>query len=348
MRIVHVGNFGTKLKGAAIHSVAPKLSRGLRGLGHEVEDFADRDLAAAATPLRSHKAGRWFASRKLIKLVARTQPDLLVLGHADVISAATIAKIRRNHPRLRVLQWNVDPLFEPDNVERLRRKLDVVDATLVSTAGDALRVLARPGMVLGFLPNPVDFAVETGQAHLKRDLPHDLFYACGNPGRPLRHFFGRAWNMDDFIRELQSRVPQARMQLGGVFGTPTIHGAAYQAALETCACGLNASRRNDAYLYSSDRLAHMIGNGEAILMDRATGYTELFAEDQMAFFGSFDELAGQLARLIAEPEARMAMAAAGRARYHALFNAQAIAAYLVEAAMGNVTPSDYEFPTLVS
>jgi len=347
MLVLHVGNFGSRAKGAFLHSVAPKLTRGLVRAGHAVIDFADRDVARGGNFLGARKLGIAKANRELLAMARQARPDLLLLGHADTIAPATITTLRREMPALRVVQWNVDPLFEPDNVARLRSKLAVVDATLVSTAGAALAGLRHPGMALGFLPNPVDFSIESARADLAADLPYDLFYACGHPSRPLRHFFGIDWDMDDFVTELLRRVPETRPLLAGVQRRPGLHGAAYQTALGQCAAGLNASRRNDQYLYSSDRLAHMIGNGQAILMDRGTGYGDFFAEDQMAFFGSFDELAAWLRRLIAEPAARMAMAAAGRARYHALFNETRVARYVMEAAFGAVDRTAYEWPTLI-
>ncbi len=137
------------------------------------------------------------------------RPDLLLLGHADTIRADTIAGLRRAMPAMRVLQWNVDPLFEPDNVARLRGKTEVVDATLVSTAGEALLPLRRPGMALGFLPNPMDTAIESGRADLARELPYDLFFACGHPARPRRTLCGRDWDMERLLRRAAPRSCQA-------------------------------------------------------------------------------------------------------------------------------------------
>jgi hypothetical protein len=348
MQILHVGNFGSRAKGAFLHSVAPKLSRGLIRAGHSVVDFADRDAARAGSLLGNRKLGVGAANRALTRLAHDMQPDLLLLGHADTIRAETVAAIRRHLPALRVLQWNVDPLFEPDNITRLRGKLDVVDATLVSTAGQALGVLRRPGMRVGFLPNPVDFSIESGTAHLRADLPWDMFYACGHPTSPPRNLFGRDWDMDQFMAELRPLVPGLRALLAGLEGNPTIAGAPYQAALNNCATGLNASRRNDAYLYSSDRLAHMAGNGLAVLVHRDTGYDTLFTDEQMGFFASMDELAAVLRRLIADLPARQAMAEAGRARYHALFNETLVARYVVDVAFDSHDHTRYEWPTLIA
>jgi hypothetical protein len=250
-------------------------------------------------------------------------------------------------PAMRVLQWNVDPLFERGNIARLRAKLPVVDATLVSTAGDALRTLRRPGMRLGFFPNPVDFSVETGAAHEAASLPFDLFYACGHPSKPLRHVCGQAWDMEDFSAALRAAVPAARMRLAGLCGAPHLAGARYQAALGDCALGLNVSRRNDLLLYSSDRLAHMVGSGQVALVDRATGYDALFSRDEMGFFSTIAELTDLIRDLLADPPRRMAVAAAGRMRYHALFNETLVARYVMDVAFETHDPGRYAWPTLV-
>jgi hypothetical protein len=347
MRILHAGNFGSRAKGAFLHSVAAKLSRGLTRAGHHVVEFADRDVARAATPFGARKFGVRGANAAFTRLARDMRPDVLVLGHADTLRPATIAALRKTMPALRVLQWNVDPLFEPDNIARLRAKFGVVDATLVSTGGEALAALRHAGMRLGFLPNPVDFSIETGQAHLQRDLPYDLFFACGHPTRPRRLVFGEAWDMEALFAALARKLPALRLNLAGFAGHPPVFGHAYQAALGQTAMGLNVSRRNDVLLYSSDRLAQLAGNGLAVLIDRATGYDRLFTHEEMAFFASLDELAAHLRRLAADPAARCALAAAGRARYHALFNETLVARYLVDMACGTHDPKNVEWPSAV-
>ena len=69
--------------------------------------------------------------------------------------------------------------------------------------------LRRPGMHLGFLPNPVDFSVEIGTAHTDPAPPFDLFYACRNPAHPLRIVCGRAWNMNEFIAAFDASYESA-------------------------------------------------------------------------------------------------------------------------------------------
>jgi hypothetical protein len=345
-KILHVAHFGRKPIGAFQHSVERKLSNGLIRNGHAVVNFSDRDMARAASWLGHRKFGAGGANRELRNLCRSMEPDLLLLGHADVITPATIADIRGDLPALRVRQWNVDPIFDDGNVGRIAAKLDVVDATLVSTAGEALRPLARPGKALGFLPNPVDYSIETGRNHESRDLPYDLFYSCGN-GEKLRQTCGKAWRPDDLILLLERASPGLRVLLAGLRDQPQIAGAPYQRALEAAAIGLNLSRRNDVLLYSSDRLAQMIGNGMAVLVDRDTGYDKLFGEDELAFFSTTDELVALVRRLVADTAHRQQLAKKGRDRYHALFNEQIVARYVVEVAFGTLDPSAYPWPTLI-
>ena len=288
--IVHASAFPVGAKGTFQHAVGIKLSNGLVRNGHFVLNFSDRELARALSFLGHRKFGRRKANEVFRAFCQQHQPDVLLLGHADSLSAETIAAVRADLPRLRVLQWNVDPVFEPDNMRRIASKLGVVDATLVSTAGEALSPLRRPGRALGFLPNPVDLSIERGTNHLKRALEYDLFYVCGHPSRPLRNVCGQDWDMERLVQRLLNEVPGLRPRLGGLLGHGRLSGAAFQQALESSAIGLNISRRGDYFLYSSDRLAQTAGNGQAVVIERATGYDKLFTPDQMGFFSSIEEL----------------------------------------------------------
>ncbi len=338
LTVVHVGNFPFGLKPAFQHGVAVKLSNGLIRNGHLVLNFSDRDVARARSLFGNRKLGRRPANAALLAFCRHHRPDVLLLGHADVIDAETVAAARDLLPGLRIAQWNVDPLFEPDNLRRLAGKQAVVDATFVSTAGAPMTALREGGRRVAFLPNPVDWSIERGRCDLADRLDHDLFYACGHPSRPPRRICGRDWDMEDFFRALLPRLPGVRPLLGGLLGQPHFIGAGYQAALESAVLGLNVSRRPDHYLYSSDRLAQLAGNGLVVLMERATGYGDIFSDDEMGFFTSLDELVALIARLVADPARRRAVAGAGRARYHALFSERAVAARLLDVLFGDADP----------
>jgi spore maturation protein CgeB len=111
---------------------------------------------------------------------------------------------------------------------------------------------------------------------------------------------------------------------------------------------LNVSRHNDVHLYSSDRIAHIVGNGLAVLIERATGYGELFGEDDFAFYGSIEELAEQLGRLVADDAHRRRLAENGWRRYAELFAHTIVTGYMTDVLFGEHDASHYEWPTLTS
>jgi hypothetical protein len=235
--------------------------------------------------------------------------------------------------------------MEERNIHEILAKKDVVDATLATTAGETLKRIYVPGKKLGFMPNPVDFSIESGRNHERRDLPFDLFYACGNENDP-RFVCGRNWTSAELIAHIACAAPQVRILSPGVRGQPHLAGGKYQRALESATIGLNVSRRNDLFLYSSDRLAQLVGNGLAVLIDRATGYESLLAENEFVYFSSLEELLDKLDRLISDPAHRQRVAAAGRARYHELFNERVVARYIVDVAFDRWDPRSVAWPSL--
>jgi hypothetical protein len=345
VRIVHASNFSRKAKGAFQHSIEHKITNGLIRNGHSVSTFSDRDVARSGTLLGHRAFGGSAANRAFAEFCRSVEPELILLGHANTLTATTLAELRRGLPDVRILQYNVDPLFEAENVAAIRAKIDVVDATLITSAGEALRPFYAPGRVLGFMPNPVDFSIETGRSDERDDLPYDLFYACGNENDP-RFVAGRSWTSRDLVGKIGAALPQLHMLTPGVGGAPQLAGAKYQRALESAAIGLNVSKRNDLFLYSSDRLAQLAGNGLAVLIDRATGYETLLAEGEFVYFSSTEELLEKIARLTADSAYRRNVAAAGRARYDELFNERIVARYVVDVAFDRCEPKATPWPSL--
>lgn len=67
------------------------------------------------------------------------RPDAIILGHADIITAETLLKIRDKVPGVKILQWNVDcstrtPTGARHNIGNIKSKLDAVDFSLITTA----------------------------------------------------------------------------------------------------------------------------------------------------------------------------------------------------------------------
>ena len=87
-------------------------------------------------------------NNKLKKTCYNYKPDLIILGHADLISRDQISELREDYPNTRFGQWFLDPLNKngPDfyrNKDRILDKNKVVDATFLTTSPDVLNFLDK-------------------------------------------------------------------------------------------------------------------------------------------------------------------------------------------------------------
>ena len=103
-RHIHASNFGRKAKGAFQHGVKHKITNGLIRNGHAVSNFSDRDVARASTLLGHLPTGAKAVNRAFLDFCLAVGPELVVLGHADLITAETLLRIRDQFPDLRIIQ----------------------------------------------------------------------------------------------------------------------------------------------------------------------------------------------------------------------------------------------------
>jgi hypothetical protein len=140
------------------------------------------------------------------------------------------------------------------------------------------------------------------------------------------------------IAALEPHIPPMRVLMPGLGETPFATGARYAAALTSAAMGLNVSRRNDVYLYTSNRMPQMAGSGILTFVDRATGYGDVFGEDEFPFFDTEEELCAKLTEFHHDDAARRRVAEAGWRAYRREFSCTRAAAYLLAVIRGERAP----------
>lgn len=330
LRILHVTNYSLTPKPPGYFGVPYKITNGLIRLGHNVLPFADRDMARYLNIFKSRKFGRKPVNRKLLEVVSEFVPDLVLFGHADMIEPDTLRKIREELPTVKLAQWNVDPLFTPDNIDRINSKIDLVDATFCSTSGPLLEKLSQGKYNTYFMPNPVDLSIERHRNFEKSldQFPFGFGMAVGNPNG-IRNIGGEDFIVKNLINEIIQSQPDIRTIFPG-FTAPNVTGKQYDEFLAQIPISLNFSRRNDVYHYSSDRISHTIGNGILTFVDRAMGLNEIFEENEIAFFSDKNEFLSKLAYFIKNDSERQSIAEAGWKKYHSNFNEKNIAKDIIE------------------
>jgi hypothetical protein len=337
LKIIIVGNYNEKKAGANFYATVRKLGNGFTRSGHAVIPYSDRDVARSQSPWGIGRAGPRKANRQLVDLARDFQPDLIVMMHADQIANDTLREIRGFLPDLKIAGVNLDPIFLAENPPRISRLGDVADITFITTAGETLAQFATLTHRMAFIPNPTDRSVEGLTCFARNDQSVDLMCSIGSEN-------GTPWRANT-MRALKAAVPEARYGFYGIDGRGPVFGAAYFNAIADARMGLNLNRSDEDYLYSSDRLAQFAGNGLLVFVARSSGYSEIFGEDEFAFYDGPDDLAQRLRYFLTHDADRQAVAARGHAKYHALFNEQIVARFVVEATFGRVSADTYAWPT---
>lgn len=349
-RIVHCANFNLqRLKGCFMNSLQVKLNNGLIRNGHSVFAYPDRDaLRMYSWTGHMSRFALKKANHAFLKYCLTIKPDGLILSHADTIFPQTIAEIREKLPNLRVLQYNVDNITPGDNrgnVPRILSKIDVVDATLVTTADiRCLNALNPKQHIVGFIPNAVDKSLEKAKVFEKDALAYDLICAV-NP-KTEREFCGSFEPTPQILKKISEHTKELKVLFPQADGDK-LDGSNYQSTLEECAMGVNLSHVNSDYLYSSDRMAHLMGNGILAFVDKATGFSDLFTDNEIAFYQTEEELYDKIKFYHRNSDARKKVAQSGWEKYHALFNETLIAKYVMELMFGVFKKENYPWPTIV-
>ena len=137
LRILHITNFNERLDGRLFFNTGRRINNGFIRQGHSVLGFSDRDIQKYYKSFNDLKGAKTL-NDKLRKTCYNYKPDLIVLGHADLISKDQISELKEDYPNTKFCQWFLDPLNKkgPDferNKNRILDKIKVVDSTFLTT-----------------------------------------------------------------------------------------------------------------------------------------------------------------------------------------------------------------------
>lgn len=322
MRIVHAANLQLDKDGAHLWNQDQKIHHGLIRLGHFVYPFSINDRARMLSPTGSKTFGKNKANKALVETCRNVHPDLLILGHAQYISAETLAEIRTMLPDIRIGLWYVDPLWDEDPTRHLRERAPQLNALFCSTGGPLLESFATPGCPAHFIPSAVDAGIECHRAFETADdeIVHDLLFFGRDKGQPDRRAF---------LQDLRDRLPELRVGYYGCLDQPLIMGWEKEQIIRQSKMALNLSRRTDVELYSSSRIAELMGNGILTLTPRGAGLESLYAEDEIVYYETIDDLAEKVRHFAQHSAERRTIAQKGWERNHRDYSGTEVAKIIV-------------------
>ncbi|GAB3373489.1 glycosyltransferase [Spongiibacter taiwanensis] len=333
MRVLHIAYQQLRRYGATRVSWAQKLSFGLIKNDHYLQTFSDRDVAAFEAPLGIRDLGVSKANKRLLEMVEAMEPELVIAGHCDMISNATLQEIKKRNPHCFIAHCNNDPLFVPSNVERIKSRAAVTDAIFVSTGRRELRQFEGIGARVYHMPNPVEASVENLDNSQREDLPIDLLF-CSNSTNLTKRL------------EMVGRIKQAvsgemNFKTYGSFGEAPVWGRDYDRALADSKMGLNLNRQEGDYWYSSARMAQLAGNGILQFTHSGPKFDELLPPESAVYFDDEADLLAKIREFHGDDAKRRQWAARTRDFFHREINSKLYAQYILEASTLQAFSHDY-------
>jgi len=352
LHILFVADGNLKHCGARYHFTYRRLQNGFVRNGHNVYFLSSTDTARVGNIFRSSKLGWRYCNNVFLKTCYNFQPALIVLGQADAIQPESLTKVKSFLPHVKILQFNVDPLFSRHNITMLKKLLPYMDATFVTTAGTILKCLSHSHGIVSFIPNPVDKSIDYPRCHERSDQDFDVFWSMrktriqeGNPRIEIPLFLEKSGKV--------------KIDYYGMNGKPELWSTDYYQAIENAKMGLNISHTSldgdyinkettieELYLYSSDRISHYMGSGLLTFSTRGHKMENLFEEDkEIIFFTAKEELLEKVLYFKNHDDERREIAGRGWEKSHACYNERLVAKYMLETTFGLPLSEEYAWPT---
>ena len=343
IRILHVTNFNERLDGRLFFNTGRRINNGFIRLGHSVLGFSDRDIVKY---YKSYKdiTGAKTLNDKLRNTCYNYKPDLIVLGHCDLINAQQLGQLRDDYPNVRIAQWFLDPLNNkgPDydrNKKRILDKSEFIDVNFLTTSPDVLKFLPTTTQNF-FIPNPVDSSFETLN-NFKKPCNVDVFFALSHGVHRGILKEGKNDDRNYFIDALIEKTANTKFDIYGRENKQPLWADSYLKAISNAKMGLNLSRGEPIKYYSSDRIAQIIGNGLVTLIDEKTQYKDFFNDKEMVFYKNLNDLSDKIIRIANDEKLRISIAKAGKKKYFKYFNSTLVADFILNKTLGLKTKTNY-------
>ena len=332
LKILHVSTFDEKNDHRLFNiSIANKISKGLIRNNHDVINFNYR--AYIKKNLISGKNS--LINNKIINICNNYRPDLLILGHNNVLDTNSIESIKTKY-KSKIILWYEDALGHRGKGPNWRENLSLIEKNnllidnyfLTTHPSEISTSINRKKMF--FLPIPVDENIENLELYKNNYKYKDLFFAFShgvNFGKLKR---GKSDERETFINDLMTNFPKINYNILGVSNHEPKWNYEFYRELSKCKIALNLSRGMPLRYTSSNRIASLIGNGIYTFIDQKTKFSDFFDENEMGFYKNINDLGKKIEILLSNPKKLQKFGRLGKKKYFELFNNKKIAKEIID------------------
>ncbi len=328
LKILHVTNFNERHNGRLFYNTGKRINNGFVRLNHSVLEFSDRDIVSYYRKINDLDGSKKL-NLKFIEVISNYLPDIIVLGHADLIKRETILFIKKTYPNIKFCQWFLDRMDTKwiKNLNRFQHKLDLMDANFCTS--DPKKLNIKKEKPIFYFPNPVDESFEKLKNDQKTYLNNDVFFAMSHGVHRGVLKKGKFDERELFIENLKKLTPNIKYDLYGMENNQPVWADNFINKISKSKMGLNLSQGKPVKYYSSDRFAQLIGNGLLVLVDEKTKFKNFLSNKEIITYKNIEDLAKKIIRYNKDDRLRKKIAKRGREKYHKYFNSKIIAEFII-------------------
>lgn len=331
MRILHVANFSLLKNDAVFYSMDKKISNGLIRNGHLVCDFSYRDISKIYRVFGLKKVGINKMIKSLFTSIDNIQPELILLGHTELIDGELLFLIRKKYPSIKIAMWWVDWL---KNLYSIKSKIEYIDVLFTTTGIKDFPEIKfeNKNLKISYLPNMCDSSIESYKAFDETTFDRELFFA----GRLDKE-------RESFIINLKKSLKNIRFDVFGNRKETVLLGNKFIKNISKSKISLNLSRDHETSLYSSDRLIQLMSNGSMVISKNIPDIEVLFTRDEIVFFDDEKECLEKISYYINNDEARKIIAKNGWQKAHNSYNSTRVTKFMLETIFEKTYSEEYEW-----
>ena len=328
LKIIHITNFNERHNGRLFYNTGKRINNGLVRLGHSVLEFSDRDIVSNHRKLNDLNGSKYL-NKKLLKVIGNYIPDIIILGHADLIDIKTLKVIKKYYPQIKIAQWFLDRMDSKweFNKKRFLNKIDIMDASFCTTDPKVLKFSNKK--LIYFIPNPVDESFEKLHNYKFSNFKNDVFFAMSHGVHRGILKKGKFDDREIFINKLLKKLPNIKFDVYGIKDKQPIWADNFINTIAQSKMAINLSQGNASRYYSSDRFAQLIGNGLLVMIDKKTEFSNFFKKDEIVMYKDIDDLSKKIKKYSNDDKLRQKISRNGRDKYFKYFNSTIIAEFII-------------------
>ena len=333
LKIIHIGVFGEKQNYRTYNlSLANKISNGFIKNNHHVINIDYRSRFEKTKFAFNNFFINTDLDDDIYKIVENYKPDMVLLGHNNILNRDTVFKIKKKF-NTKIVLWYEDHVTKNDpnakkNLELIEKNHDLIDQYFITTHKKYIKSKINKSKI-NFLPMPVDESVEKFSFFKEKNKSKDLFFGISHGVNRGILKKGHYDNRIKFINNLIKNNTNLKFNFLGFNNHQPKWNEDLFEEMKVSNFALNLSRGGPYKYTSSNRIATYIGNGMPTFVDKKLKFSDFFNKNELLFYKDEKDIIKQISNLLKNPEKIYKIGKNGKKKYFRLFNNIIVSDYII-------------------